>query len=101
MSWLVIQALWFGLAASIILVDGQLMRQRLAVAPAGPDPETYDLKDRSVGSFVLAMVLLGGFVIPFYLWYSRRSSRAVVVGIGLMVGCAALIALLSAALVPR
>ena len=37
------------------------------------DPESIDLKDRSATPFLLLMLVLGGLVIPFYFWYSRRA----------------------------
>jgi hypothetical protein len=96
MSWLLIQLLWFGLAASVILVDANLMKG--TVDPGTVDLETVDLKDRGVGSLLVIMVLLGGLVIPFYMWYSRRTAAAVGVGIALMLGCGFVVALAASAL---
>jgi hypothetical protein len=97
MAWLLVQALWFGLAAAIILVDRQLMTKPVeSVDPQ--DLAGVDLKDRSVGPFLLMMVVFGGLVIPFYLWYSRRSGAAVAAGVGLMLACGAVVAVASAAL---
>ena len=96
MSIILVQLLWFGLSASIILVDANLMKK--PIEPSTLDLDNVDLKDRSVGSFVIAMLIFGGFVIPFYLWYSRRTSAAVVAGIGLMLACGFVVALFSSAL---
>jgi len=91
MSWLLVQALWFGLAASIILVDRQLVNSRV-------DPEVPDLKDRSVGPYLLLMLLFGGLIIPFYLWQSRRSGAAILAGIGLMIACGVVVSMVAGAL---
>jgi hypothetical protein len=58
MSVIVIQALWFGFAALIIVIDRQLMAKPIDQGPI--DPDNVDLKDRSVGSFIMAMLLFGG-----------------------------------------
>jgi hypothetical protein len=91
MSWLVIQALWFGLAALIISIDKQLVPPEL-------DSGVPDLRDRGTGQFLALMVIFGGLVIPFYLWHSRRTAAAVVAGIGLAIGCAFVIGLFASVL---
>jgi Mg/Co/Ni transporter MgtE len=91
MSWLIVQMLWFGLAASIIAIDRQLVKKPLDPA----DLANVDLKDRSAAPFLGLMLIFGGFVIPFYLWYSRRSGAAVVAGVGLMIVCALIVGVLS------
>jgi hypothetical protein len=94
MHWFVIQMIWFGLAASTIFVDRKLMSSPIDLE----NPEYVDLKDRSATPFLLLMLVLGSFVIPFYLWYSRRSGAAVLAGIGLMVAYTAFVAFVAAAL---
>jgi hypothetical protein len=94
MHWFLTQALWFGLAASIIHADRQMMSR-----PIDPqDLENVDLKDRSATPFLLLMLVLGAFVIPFYLWYSRRSGAAVLAGLGLMVACTVVVGFVAVAL---
>jgi hypothetical protein len=94
MHWFVAQVIWFGLAASTIYVDRKLLSSPIDMS----DPEHVDLKDRSASPFLLLMLVLGGFVIPFYLWYSRRSAAAVLAGIGIMVGCTVFVGFVSAVL---
>lgn len=75
------QLVWFGLAALIMFIDRNLVE-------AQSDPCNPDITDRSPVSYLLFMLLFGGFVIPFYLWNSRKTSGAVIAGIGLMCACA-------------
>ncbi len=94
MQWLLVQAIWFGLAALTIFVDRRLLSRPIDME----DPEHVDLKDRSATPFLLLMLVLGGCVIPFYLWYSRRSGAAVLAGIGLMLAFAVFVVFFTAVL---
>ena len=93
MSWLLVQALWFGLAALIIVLDRQAGARNSEL-----DPDVPDLQDRSVAPFLFLMIIFGGLVIPFYMWISRRSTAAVLVGIGLMVACGIVVTFAAAAI---
>jgi hypothetical protein len=84
MAWLLAEIAWFGLAAGIILIDRQMVA-------ASTKPDEPDLKDRSITQYLLFMILFGGFIIPFYLWNSRRNGGAVLVGLVLMVVCATVV----------
>lgn len=86
---LLAQLLWVGLAAVIMFVDRRLVE-------AKPASDTPDLTDRGIGQYLVFMVLFGAFVIPFYLWNSRKTSTAVVVGVALMVACALIVGLVLA-----
>jgi hypothetical protein len=81
------QLIWFGLGAAIIVVDKRLIQQRVTDEP--------DLTDRGVGQYLMLMLLFGGFVIPFYMWNSRRTHSAVLAGIGLMLVCGLIVALVA------
>jgi hypothetical protein len=95
MLWLVTQALWFGLAALVILFDRRLMSR--AFDP-NADAGFIDLKDRSPTPFLGLMLIFGGIVLPFYFWYSRRSLAAVLVGIVLMFALGLLVGAVRAAI---
>jgi hypothetical protein len=97
MNWLLTQLLWFGLAAGTIAVD----RRLLATPVDMSDPEHVDLRDRSATPFLLLMLVLGGIVIPFYFWYSRRSVGAVLAGVGIMVVISLVVAAFAFALALR
>ena len=77
----VAQLVWFGLAAFIMFVDRHMVE-------AQSDPSNPDITDRSPVGYLLFTLIFGGLVIPFYLWNSRKTSGAVIAGIGLMFGCA-------------
>jgi hypothetical protein len=70
-AWL----MWFGLAALIMVVDRRMMAN--AVTGDG----VPDLTDRSPGMYLAFMLLFGGWVIPFYMYNSRRTGKAVIAGI--------------------
>jgi hypothetical protein len=91
MSYLLVQALWVGMAALIISIDKQLVPPQL-------DTGVPDLRDRGTGQFIWLMLLFGGLVIPFYLWHSRRTATAAIVGFGLAGLCAIIIGVLAAAI---
>ena len=88
--------LWFGLAALVILVD----RKLVAAAPAG-DALAMDVTDRSVSQYLMLQVLFGGLVIPFYLWNSRKTAGAAVLGVVLMLVCSTIVGYTVASLAPR
>jgi hypothetical protein len=95
MSWLILQALWVGYAALIIAIDRAMIERPVNIH----DPDSVDLRDRSYGSYLVFMAVFGAFLIPFYLWGSRRSALAVIIGIGLIPIGAIVVALLTAAIV--
>jgi len=84
MRWVFAELLWFGLAALIILIDARQVE-------AQADPEHPDLTSRGVGQYLPFMLVFGGFLIPFYMWNSRKTAGAVVVGLGLMAICAVIV----------
>jgi len=86
MRWVFGELLWFGLAAAIIFVDARQVE-------AAADPEHPDLTNRGVVQYLPFMLLFGGFLIPFYLWNSRKTAGAVLAGLGLMFGCAFVVGL--------
>ncbi len=86
MQWMFAQMLWVGLAAVIIVLDARDVEARR-------DPAVADLTKRGVGEYLPFMALFGGFLIPFYMWNSRKSGAAVLAGLGLMVACAFVVAL--------
>jgi hypothetical protein len=94
MHWILTQLLWFGLGAATIAVDRQLLARPMDL----DDPESIDLKDRSATPFLLLMLVLGGLVIPFYFWYSRRSVAAVLAGIGILIAMTAVVGTVAVAL---
>jgi len=91
------QIIWFGLSALVIVAD----RKLLATAAAPVDVENYDLTDRSIWQYLILQVLFGGLVIPFYLWNSRRTATAALIGVGLMVVCGAIAYYAMQALIPQ
>ena len=99
MHLLIAQLLWFGLAALVIVVDRQLAAG-VAAANAGT-LENYDLADRRIGQYLVLQLLFGGFVIPFYLWNSRKTGSAALLGVGLMIVCAVIVYAVLVALAPR
>ena len=88
MQMIVAWLLWFGLAALVIVVDRKLVA---SAAPADGPVENLDITDRSVSQYLLLQVLFGGFVIPFYLWNSRKTGAAVAVGVVLMIACSLIV----------
>jgi hypothetical protein len=86
MRWMFAQMVWVGLAAVIIMLDARDVEARAV-------PGEVDLTNRGVGQYLPFMALFGGFLIPFYMWNSRKSGAAVLAGIGLMVACAFVVGL--------
>ena len=101
MHLIVGQLLWFGLSAAVILIDRKLVAAGQPATPDGASLDNYDITDRGISSYLMLQVLFGGFVIPFYLWNSRKSGAAVAAGIGLMLVCAAIVGVALAALGPQ
>jgi hypothetical protein len=101
MHLIVAQILWFGLAALVILVDRKLVAAAQPVTPDGASLDNYDITDRGIGSYLLLQVLFGGFVIPFYMWNSRKTGAAVAAGIALMLVCACVVGIALTALGPE
>jgi predicted Kef-type K+ transport protein len=90
MRWLIAQLVWVTLAALIILIDARDVKARA-------HPDNTDLTNRSVGQYLPFMALFGGFLIPFYLWNSRKTGGAVLAGLVLMVACGVVVGLVVSA----
>jgi hypothetical protein len=79
MIWLLYTAVWWGTAASLIALDSSMRKKKRDV-----DPEHPDLSDKSVAPWLIVALVAGSFTFPFYLYSTRKTVVAAVIGVVLI-----------------
>jgi hypothetical protein len=92
MLWLITEVAWFGLPATIFLIDSRYRRKMVDV-----DPDKPDLSDKSVWPWMVVMLIAGSLTLPLYFWSTRKRVTAVFAGLALSLGCVAATAIIRAA----
>jgi hypothetical protein len=82
MLWLITEIAWFGLPATIFMIDSNARRRKIDV-----DPEKPDLSDKSVWPWMIVMLFAGSLTLPIYFWSTRKRASAALVGVALSVAC--------------